>query len=130
MTKPTFPEKFWMQLAENNPIGMLLEPADAEAWFDFVWLRYSTYGYRSHRRAIINWWSRVTEPEILKARERVARIQDECETAALEDIASRRETATVVPIDFAARLTGERGADVLRPRKAPSGGKAGDQRHI
>ena len=123
MNKPTLPPGFWAELAEHNPIGILLDASDAEAWFDFVWLRYTTYGYRNHKRAIISWWSRVNEADIQKARERVARIQDERETAALENFARTRGEPNgheshpkVVPIDYAARLE-ERGADRLRPRQ-------------
>ena len=101
MQKPTFSPSFWQQLALHNPIGMRLTEDDARAWFDFVWLKYSTHHYKKHRRAIINWWSRVREEDILAARERVARMTSDFENAALEEQAQRSaEEAKIIRVDF------------------------------
>ena len=87
LNKPVLSPKFKRELANNNPIGMLLSEDDVQSWWDLVWLTFSTYGYteRGRRTAIIRWWSRVTEPEIERARARTERIQDETETAAIEE---------------------------------------------
>ena len=70
MDKPTLDTAFWQQLADHNPIGMQLSADDARNWFDFIWLKYSTHGYRNHKRAIISWWGRIREYEIEDARGR------------------------------------------------------------
>lgn len=89
---------FKRELAEHNPIGMLLTEEDVQAWFDMVWLRFSTRRYRNRRRAIIAWWSRVKEHEILEARNRAERMRDEKETALLEAMIGQapEEPANVV----------------------------------
>jgi hypothetical protein len=108
-TKPVLSPRVLRELAEHNPIGMRLTEADVEAWFDMVWLSFSTYNYRNTRRAVIRWWSRVSESEIQRARQRAARIADESEVAALERQSALDATAAadnVVAVDFASRLTG------------------------
>jgi len=103
--RPKLPEGFWAALAENNPVGMPLTEQDARDWFDMVWLRYSTYGYRRHDRAIINWWSRLSRQEIESVRERAEGIRGERENAELEARAkSESIEANVVRIDHFAKL--------------------------
>jgi len=87
MNKPVLSPRFKRELADNNPIGMLLTEDDVQAWFDLVWLKFSTYNYRQGRgckSAIVRWWSRVRESEIDQARTRAARIADEHEVRSLD----------------------------------------------
>ena len=100
MDKPVMSPSFWEELADNNPLGMQLSAADARHWFDLVWLRYSTYRYTKHRRAIINWWSRVSESEIEQARQRAARIVNDEENAKLEARAQAETKLTLVTDHF------------------------------
>lgn len=104
MVKPSLPDSFWQELADHNPIGIPLTAQDARDWFEFVWLRYSTHGYRNHKRAIINWWSRVYESEIERAQERASRIRSEAENARLEALAEQEAQPRGNVIDFASRL--------------------------
>lgn len=107
MDKPVLSPRFLRELANENPIGMILSEEDVQAWFDLVWLRFKTYQYKRKgvRKAIIRWWSNVKESEILQARERLARMHDELDVAELE-----RQAVEDVPaqpanvIDFAERF--------------------------
>ena len=96
MQKPTLPEEFLEELAEHNPIGMSVDSDDVRSWFDMVWLRFSTYKYteRGMRRAIISWWSRVREHEILAARDRLTRLRSDAENERLDAYA---QAMTVEP---------------------------------
>jgi len=84
MNKPVLSPAFLQELAENNPIGMQLDSADVQAWFDLIWLKFKTHRYKQQKRAIISWWSRVRESEIDDARARVTRMRDDAQVAAIE----------------------------------------------
>lgn len=105
MDKPVLPDTFWRMLAENNPIGMRMQPEDARAWFDMIWLKFQERQYRNVKRAIISWWSRVREHEIEQARERAFRIRSEAENERLEALSKEINSGQAAPsTDWASRL--------------------------
>jgi uncharacterized iron-regulated protein len=82
-TKPVMKPVFWQQLAEACPQGPT-EPEIAKAWFDLKWPVYQTYGYRSHKRAIAKWWSRVNARELEEAEQFLAACNDLAHTKRLD----------------------------------------------
>ena len=104
MKKPVMPPAFWQELADHSPTGIRVSAADVQNWFDFVWLRYSTYGYRNHKRAIIQWWSRVRDSEVESALQRADRIVNDDENAAIEAQVSKLPFAYHAPRDHFAKL--------------------------
>lgn len=96
MNKPQFSRRFLQELAEHNPLGLVMNSDDVQAWFDWIWLRYSSYGYRKHNRTIRRWFAGVTEADMVRAWDRrdqlkkneqleaAARLQAEIEQQALQ----------------------------------------------
>lgn len=101
MDKPVFSPDFVRDLAENNPIGMLLTEDDFRAWFDLIWIKYKLRGYSNHKRAVTNWWSNVREGDIIQARERTRRLTEETAIANLERAAADFAPPTNVQNIFA-----------------------------
>jgi hypothetical protein len=70
------PEGFWIELAEENPLGANgITATDVKDWFYLrVWPRFKTYPYgrTTDEGLLVNliarWWSHVDGQEILEAR--------------------------------------------------------------
>lgn len=83
MEKPVFGPDFFRELAIENPLGVELSEEDAEAWWHWIaWPAYKTHRYKDHKRAVRNWWARLTFTELTRARE--ARARAELQEAQLE----------------------------------------------
>lgn len=73
---PEMPEAFWIELAEENPLGSdkITAQDAADTFYLLWWGRYKTYSYgrsrdsKTHERMIARWWSRVEGHEITEAR--------------------------------------------------------------
>lgn len=89
--KPRYPDEFWQELADANPLGAQCDIEDVKSWFDIVWPKYSARGYRRHKQAIASWWSRIYEDDLQRAKERRARLSEEAEVARLEAVAEEIE---------------------------------------
>jgi len=104
--KPVFSPQFLTHLADNNPLGMNLSADDVQAWFDLNWVKYETYRYKNHKRAIAAWWSRVSQYDIAQARERIARLQETDEVAVMEALAEDiQEPSTQPRVDHFKRMS-------------------------
>jgi hypothetical protein len=91
--KPSFAPLFWQELAANNPLGRAdITEQDARDWFDLVWLVYKEHYPRvrkpNHRLRIANWWIRVGDEEIDKARARGQQMRRTVEAEKLQAAAS------------------------------------------
>ncbi len=103
--KPVFSPEVLEHLAVNNPLGLKLTGEVVQSWFDTVWVKYETYKYRNHRRAIASWWSRVSSYDIEKAKERLARLKEQDEVAVMEALAEDlHETDPKPRTDYFARM--------------------------
>lgn len=85
---PVLSPRLLQELALHNPLGPPLPVEDVQAWWDWVWPRFSAYQYteRGRLRAVVNWWYRVRAEEIEAARERLRAIADAEENARLAEI--------------------------------------------
>ena len=76
MEKPVLSISFKKELAAENPFHVPVTMNDVEAWWDLTWLRYKTYRYKNHKRAIRRWWARARYEELLDARGRKQAIEN------------------------------------------------------
>ncbi len=77
MKKPVFSPQFFSELAEENPLGVELEPEMVEAWWQYIaWPRYKTYKYRDHKRAVTRWWAGVCREDLSRARTALAHARE------------------------------------------------------
>lgn len=97
--KPVLSDGFCRELAAENPLGDDITIQDVRDWFDLKWLQYRERGYSNHRRAIIRWWSNLTEAELSRARERASRLRERAEAKRMREIeeAVLRDGATEAP---------------------------------
>ncbi len=96
--KPVLSPKLLRYLADNNPLGQVLEEADVAAWWDSVWPRFVAreYSPKRTRVALLSWWSRLTRTELERARAQAEGRAEEAENARLDELYD--ELNNVVPI--------------------------------
>lgn len=92
--KPTFPLEFWRDLGASCAQGPV-EAKTVESWFDINYPKMATYGYRNWRRAVANWWGRVSLDEIEAADHRLCRIAGIAEEIRLNILAQEANTVVV-----------------------------------
>ena len=102
MEEPDLSPELCRTLAHFNPLGMEISEEEVRSWAFIIWPTFLDYGYKNHPRALKNWWKRVTERDILQARERLHRLAQEREIQSLERHSEERMPSKV--IDFASRL--------------------------
>jgi hypothetical protein len=101
MTKPVFAKRFWEELAAACPCGPC-KPEWVESWFEIQWPKLHARGYKNHRAAVTNWWSRVRPGELEQARERIRALSDHAESEEREQLA-REVNADPAEISVATR---------------------------
>lgn len=105
MEKPVFKPDFWQLLADSQPYGIELTPADVQSWFDLKWPSYSQRGYKNHKKSVASWWSHVREDEILQAIERRITIEDRAQVRRMEARLDEDRTDDSPVVDHFAKLT-------------------------
>ena len=92
MDRPVLSPAFMRELGAACPCG----PVGAEiveAWLTVIWPKMQTYRYRNYRRAIANWWARVTEDDIEDARLYLANLASLAENDRLAELATTANAA-------------------------------------
>lgn len=94
MRKPIFPPSFWQDLAASNPLGLLdVTEQDARDWFEMIWPVYQQHraGTRTpnHKLKVANFWIRIGERELERARAFGAERRRGAQVAQLTEIASQ-----------------------------------------
>ncbi len=102
MEEPNLSPDLCRTLAHFNPLGMKITEAEVRSWAFIVWPTFTSYGYKKPNVALTKWWKNVTERDIIQARERLQRMSEEREIAALSGHVEDEAPTNV--IDFAARL--------------------------
>lgn len=78
MEKPEFAPSFFEELAQDNPLGITISAAEAEAWWNWIaWPRYKTYGYKRHKVAVRRWWAGITISDLKRTVEAMGRAEIE-----------------------------------------------------
>ena len=94
--RPVLSPQLLQELADCNPFGVRVQPAEVEAWWEQTWPRYRLRRYRLHGRAIREWWGRARYNELHMARALLIRR----ESAALSEQESRlREDVDLRALD-------------------------------
>ena len=99
---PNLSPELCRTLAHFNPLGMTITEEEVRSWAFILWPSFLEYEYKKPEKALKNWWKRVTESDILQARERLRRLAEEREIEALENHDEEGTPAQI--IDFASRL--------------------------
>ena len=94
MRRPIFPPYFWQELAASNPLGLLdVTEQDARDWFDMIWPVYQQHrsGTRTpnHKLKTANFWIRLTEKDLDRARAFGLERRRGAQVAKLTETASR-----------------------------------------
>jgi hypothetical protein len=93
--KPVLPPAFWQSLATENPLGLRnITPRDAEDWFDLKWPVYEEYAAGAktkpnHKLRIKQWWARLSQGELDRARTRGVEVRRSEQATALSAIAEK-----------------------------------------
>lgn len=102
MEEPSLSPELCRTLAHFNPLGMAISEEEVQSWAFIIWPSFLEHGYKKQDKALKNWWKRVTESDILQARERLRRMAEEREIQTLKGHSEERMPTQV--IDFASRL--------------------------
>lgn len=99
MDEPNLSPELCRELAHFNPLGMIITPEEVRSWAFIIWPSFCDHKYPRPNVAIKKWWKNVSEKDIIQARERLQRMIDHREIAALEGHEDERPDNV---IDFAA----------------------------
>ena len=103
MEEPKLSPELCRTLAHYNPLGMEISEEEVRSWVFIIWPTFLEYKYKKQDRALKSWWKRISESDILQARERLRRLAEEREVKILDGHSEEQAPAKI--IDFASRLS-------------------------